>query len=84
MKNIKYAIAAIALGSLSFGSFAADQVNSVPARQQSMGVINVNGYDATSVQSDLAEKAAQAGAKSFRIISVTGYNEIHGKAELYQ
>jgi len=85
MKNVKYTIAAIALSTLSFGSFAADLVSSAPASQQQVGVISVNGgHDVSSIESQLAEKAAQSGAKSFRITSVGGNNEMHGTAEIYQ
>ncbi len=85
MKNVKYTIAAIALGTLSFGTFAADLVNSAPAEQQQVGVISVTGgHDLTSVESQLADKAAQSGAKSFRITSVTGNNAMHGTAEIYE
>ncbi len=85
MKNVKYTIAAIALGSLSFGSFAADLVSSAPANQQQIGVISVSGgHDVTSIENQLADKAAQSGAKSFRITSVTGNNQMHGTAEIYQ
>jgi len=85
MKNVKYTIAAIALSTLSFGSFAADLVSSAPAEQQQVGVISVNGgHDVSSIESQLAEKAAQSGARSFRIISVTGNNEMHGTAEIYE
>lgn len=85
MKNVKYAIAAIALSTLSFGSFAAEQVTSAPADQQQVGVISITGgHDLTSVENGLADKAAQSGAKSFRVISVTGNNVMHGTAEIYE
>jgi multiple stress resistance protein BhsA len=38
----------------------------------------------TSVASALADKAAQSGAKSYHITSITGSNELHGTAEIYQ
>ncbi|TCL05973.1 multiple stress resistance protein BhsA [Sodalis ligni] len=85
MKNVKYTIVAIALGTLSFGSFAADLVSSAPAEQQQVGVITVTGaHDVTSVENQLAEKAAQSGARSFRITSVTGNNQMRGTAEIYE
>ncbi len=83
--KVKFTLAAIALGTLSFGSFAADLVKSAPADQRQVGVISVTGgHDVTTVESELADKAARSGAKSFRITSVTGYNEMHGTAEIYQ
>jgi multiple stress resistance protein BhsA len=85
MKNVKYAVAAIALSALSFGSFAAEQVSSAPAGQREVGVITANAEpDVTSVASALADKAAQSGAKSYHITSITGSNELHGTAEIYQ
>lgn len=85
MRNVKYAVAAIALSAISFGSFAASQVNSAPADQQQVGVISITGgHDISSVESQLADKAAQAGAKSYRVTSITGNNVMHGTAEIYQ
>ncbi|TKI06125.1 multiple stress resistance protein BhsA [Martelella alba] len=85
MKNLKYTIAAIALTTLPFGSFAALQVNAAPANQRQVGVISTSGgHDITSVENQLAEKASQSGAKSFRVTSITGNNLMHGTAELYQ
>lgn len=64
MKNLKLTLAALTLASLSFGSFAADLVQSQPGDQQKVGVITVSGAsDLTSLESSLAAKADQAGAK---------------------
>ncbi|WP_346827467.1 multiple stress resistance protein BhsA [Serratia inhibens] len=85
MKNLKITLAAIALASASFGSFAADLVNSQPTDQQKTGVITVSGAsDITSLEASLAEKADAAGAKSFRIIGAGGDNQLHGTAIIYQ
>ncbi|TCV96656.1 multiple stress resistance protein BhsA [Biostraticola tofi] len=85
MKNVKYAVAAIALSALSFGSFAADLVTSVPAGQQKVGVINASaGSNLSSLESQLAAKATQSGAKSFQITSTSGQNNLHGTAVIYQ
>ncbi len=67
MKNLKMTLAAIALASVSFGSFAADLVSSQPADLQQSGVITVSGAsDLTSLENKLAAKADAAGAKSFQ------------------
>ncbi len=84
MKNIKYAIAAFVLSSVSFAGFAAEQVNVVPVDQHKVGVISaIAGTNLTSLENRLAEKAESAGAKSFRITSTTGNNNLHGTAVLY-
>lgn len=84
MKNLKMTIAAIALASVSFGSFAADLVNAQPADLQKAGVVTVSGAsDLTSLENKLAAKADEAGAKSFQIISTTGDNKLHGTAIIY-
>ncbi|WP_410012389.1 multiple stress resistance protein BhsA [Sodalis sp. C49] len=85
MKNVKYAVAAIALSAISFGSFAADLVNSAPANQRQVGVISATGgSNLSSLESQLADKAAQSGAKSFQITSTTGQNNLHGTAVIYE
>ncbi|MFI8415531.1 multiple stress resistance protein BhsA [Serratia sp. NPDC078593] len=84
MKNLKITIAAIALASTSFGSFAAELVNSQPADLQKAGVISVSGAsDLTSLEHKLAAKADHVGAKSFQITSTTGNNKLHGTAIVY-
>lgn len=85
MKNVKYAVAAIALSVVSFGSFAADLVNSAPANQQQVGVISATGgSNLSSLESQLADKAAQSGAKSFQITSTSGQNNLHGTAVIFE
>lgn len=84
MKNLKMTVAALALASVSFGSFAAELVNSQPVELQKSGVITVNGASSlTSLENKLAAKAEEAGAKSFQIISTTGNNKLHGTAIIY-
>ena len=43
MKSIKLSLAALALSTLTFGAFAADQVSSDPINQQPVGTISVQG-----------------------------------------
>ena len=84
MKTLKMTLAAIALASVSFGSFAAELVNTQPADLQKTGVITVSGAsDLTSLENKLAAKADEAGAKSFQIISTAGDNKLHGTAIIY-
>ncbi len=85
INNVKYALAAIALAAVSFGSFAADLVSSAPAGQQQVGVISATGgTNLSSLESQLSAKAAAAGAKSFTITSTSGQNNLHGTAVIYE
>ena len=80
MKNVKTLIAAAVLSSL-----AAVEVQSTPAGQQKVGTISANaGTNLSSLQDELAQKADAMGAKSFRITSVTGPNNLHGTAVIYK
>ena len=85
MKNVKTLIAAAVLSSLSFASFAAVQVQSTPADQQKVGTIAATGgTNLDSLEAQLNAKADAAGAKSFRITSTSGQNNLHGTAVIYQ
>lgn len=85
MKNIKSLLAIAVLSSLSFASVAAVEVQSSPVGQQKVGVISANaGTNLSSLESELAQKADEMGAKSFRITSVTGPNTLHGTAVIYK
>ncbi len=78
MKNVKTLIAAAILSSMSFASFAAVEVQSTPEGQQKVGTISANaGTNLGSLEEQLAQKADEMGAKSFRITSVTGPNTLH-------
>ncbi len=85
MKNVKTLIAAAVLSSLSFASFAAVEVQSTPIDQQKTGTISANaGTNLGSLEEQLSQKADAMGAKSFRITSVTGPNNLHGTAVIYK
>ncbi|MEA9391496.1 YdgH/BhsA/McbA-like domain containing protein [Acerihabitans sp. TG2] len=85
MKNVKYTVAALALSLVSFGSFAADLVTSAPANQRVVGVISATGgSNLSSLESQLAAKATESGAKSFQITSATGQNKLHGTAVIFE
>ncbi len=84
MKSIKIFAVALTLAATSFGSFAADQVNTQPSNSNVAGVVSAQGaYDLSSLEAQLAAKADAAGAKAFRIVSTTGQNQMHGVAEIY-
>jgi len=74
MKSIKTIVAAVALATISFGTLAATEVQSVQS---------ATGRSLDDLQAQLSAKADAAGAKSFRIISAIGDDQIRGVAELY-
>ena len=86
MKTIKYAAAAIALTTLSFGAFAAQPVS--PSQAESMskiGVVSAEGATTLDgLEAKLAEKAAAAGASGYTITSTNGNNKLSGTAVIYK
>lgn len=85
MKNINMMVVATVLSGLSFASVAAQQVSSTPLDQQKIGVISATGStNLLSLEQQLSEKASDAGAKSFRITSTSGSNNLHGTSVLYR
>ncbi|UPT54816.1 multiple stress resistance protein BhsA [Dickeya zeae] len=81
MKSIKTVVAAAVLATVSFGSMAATEVQSAQSRD--IGTVSVTGRTLDDVQHQLSAKADAAGAKSFRIISATGDDQMRAVAELY-
>ncbi|WP_049853813.1 DUF1471 domain-containing protein [Dickeya fangzhongdai] len=82
MKAIKNIVAVIALATVSFGTFAATEVQQ--SASMSVGSVSATAATLDGLQASLSEKAQAAGAKSFRIISATsGENQMRGVAELY-
>ncbi|KFX07210.1 multiple stress resistance protein BhsA [Pectobacterium betavasculorum] len=75
MKIIKNFIAVITLSSLSFGAFAAQEI-------ATLSVSGAKTLDAFEAQ--VAQKAKKAGASSYRIVSATGHDRLHGTAILYK
>jgi len=85
MKNVKALAIAAVLSSLSFASFAAVEVQSTPANQHKVGTIAASaGPNLGSLEDQLAQKADEMGASSFRITSVSGPNNLHGTAVIYK
>ncbi|GAB7261298.1 MULTISPECIES: DUF1471 domain-containing protein [Dickeya] len=82
MNAIKNIAVVIALATVSFGSFAATEVQQ--SVSQSVGSVSATANTLDGLQAKLSEKADAAGAKSFRIISATSSdNQLQGVAELY-
>ena len=85
MKNVKTLAIAAVLSSLSFASFAAVEVQSTPAAQHKIGTVSASaGTNLGSLEDQLAQKAEEMGATSYRITSVTGPNTLHGTAVIYK
>ena len=73
MKNVQKLALAAVLSSLSFASFAAVEVQSTPAGQHKIGTVSASaGTNLGSLEEQLAQKADEMGATSYRITSVTG------------
>ena len=86
MKTIKYAVAAIALSTLSFGAFAAQPVTQEQAQKMNeIGVVSANGATPLDgLEAKLAQKAADAGATGYSITSANTNNKVSGTAVIYK
>ncbi|XLF30793.1 multiple stress resistance protein BhsA [Klebsiella pneumoniae] len=85
MKTVNTLAIAAVLSSLSFASFAAVEVQSTLAGQHKVGTISASaGTNLGSLEDQLAQKADEMGATSYRITSVTGPNTLHGTAVIYK
>ncbi|MBD2783131.1 DUF1471 domain-containing protein [Xenorhabdus sp. DI] len=83
MKNVKNIGAILALCAVSFGSFAATEVQ--VAKGEKAGVVSVSGAATLdSLTTELSKKADEVGATYFRIISANGQNQLNGVAEIYK
>lgn len=86
MKTIKYAVAAIALSTLSFGAFAAQSVTAAQAQNMNkIGTVTADGATTLDgLEAQLAQKATDAGAKSYSITSANTNNKLSGTAVIYK
>lgn len=86
MKTMKFVAAAVVLSALSFGASAAQEVSAAnPQHGQKIGVVSASGaYDLDQLTSQLAQKAEEAGASSFKVTSASGYNLMSGTAVIYK
>ena len=86
MKNIKFAVAAIALSTLSFGVFSAEPVSSTQAQNMNkIGVVSADGATTLDgLEAKLAEKANAAGATGYSITSAIGKDKMSGTAVIYK
>ncbi|HEP0305220.1 TPA: DUF1471 domain-containing protein [Providencia rettgeri] len=83
MKKSTLFAVALALGAASFGSMAAEEVQHTS--QPAAGYVSVTGaVSVNDLTAQLAKKADEAGATSFRVISAGGENSMNGTAAIYK
>lgn len=85
MKTIKYAVAAVALSTLSFGVFAAEPVTA--AQAQSMNKIGVVSAEGATTLDGTEAKLAESrccGASGYSITSANNNNKMSGTAVIYK
>ena len=84
MKKVHAQVFATLMVIFSTASWAASEVTT-DAGLTAMGSVSVAGVDTLhDVQHQLAKKAAQQGASSYKIISAGGDDKYFGVAELYK
>ncbi|MCS3603182.1 multiple stress resistance protein BhsA [Buttiauxella sp. BIGb0471] len=63
---------------------AAQEINHADGKQK-MGVVSAsNAYTLEELSHTLSRKTDEQGATSFKILSTTGDNRLHGVAEIYK
>ncbi|MBK0081683.1 DUF1471 domain-containing protein [Kosakonia sp. S58] len=63
---------------------AAQEINQADGKEK-MGVVSAsNTYTLDELSDVLSRKADEQGATSFKILSTTGDNRLHGVAEIYK
>ena len=63
---------------------AAQEINHADGKEK-IGVVSAsNAYTLDELSNTLSRKADEQGATSFKILSTTGNNRLHGVAEIYK
>ena len=63
---------------------AAQEINHADGKEK-LGVVSAsNAYTLDELSNTLSRKADEQGATSFKIMSTTGDNKLHGVAEIYK
>ncbi|KEA49988.1 hypothetical protein DT73_25865 [Mangrovibacter sp. MFB070] len=84
MKSLKLLFTAMSLTFFVQSSFAATEVHTATGHEK-MGVVSTAGdMTVNSAVTTLSRKADEAGASSFRVLSVGGKNKLYGVAEIYK
>lgn len=63
---------------------AAQEINHADGKEKISVVSASNAYTLDDLSNALSRKADEQGATSFKILSTTGNNRLHGVAEIYQ
>ncbi|HDS7500255.1 TPA: DUF1471 domain-containing protein [Klebsiella aerogenes] len=78
-------ITALVLGFISVNAASAAQEINHGDGKEKIGVVSAsNAYTLDELSNALSRKADQQGATSFKILSTTGNNRLHGVAEIYK
>lgn len=84
MKMTTFIIPAVFAGLFSVSALAATAVDSGSGLEK-VGTVSASGaLTLSGLNEELAQKAEQAGASSYRIVSAGGENQLHGVAEIYK
>ena len=78
-------ITTLVMGFISVNaSSAAQEINHADGKEK-IGVVSAsNAYTLDELSDALSRKADEQGATSFKILSTTGNNRLHGVAEIYK
>lgn len=63
---------------------AAQEINHADGKERIGVVSSSNAYTLDDLSNELSRKADEQGATSFKILSTTGNNRLHGVAEIYK
>lgn len=84
MKMTTFILSAALTGLFSAGAMAATLVNSGSGLEK-VGTVSATGaLTLSDLNAELAQKAQDAGASSYRIVAAGGENQLHGVAEIYK
>ncbi|MCE0564699.1 DUF1471 domain-containing protein [Escherichia coli] len=78
-------ITTLVMGFISVNSVSAAQEINHADEKEKIGVVSAsNAYTLDELSDALSRKADEQGATSFKILSTTGNNRLHGVAEIYK
>ncbi|MDY3583228.1 DUF1471 domain-containing protein [Enterobacter hormaechei] len=78
-------ITTLAMGFISVNTAsAAQEINHADGKEKIVVVSTSNAYTLDDLSNALSRKADEQGATSFKILSTTGNNRLHGVAEIYK
>lgn len=78
-------ITTLIMGFISVNTASAAQEINYADGKEKIGVVSAsNAYTLDDLSNALSRKADEQGATSFKILSTTGNNRLHGVAEIYE